>query len=142
MSPERPGAVVGVGVDLVEIDRFAGVLARRARFADRVFTPSERDAAGARPASRVPRLAGRFAAKEAVMKALGAGITDLRLADIEIGRAPGGAPVVTLHGTAAARAADRGVAGWHLSITHTARTAAAVAVASAGSGPAGSRPEI
>ncbi len=126
------GGVVGVGLDLVEIDRFAAVLERRSRLLDRVFTPAERGAPVARRGTaRVAGLAGRFAAKEAVMKALGAGIGQVRFADVEITRPGGGAPSVVLHGSAAARASAIGVTGWHVSITHTQRTAAAVAVASA-----------
>ncbi len=135
-SAPAPG-VVGVGIDLVELDRFARVLERRSRFVDRIFTAAERDGLAGRRGARVPGLAGRFAAKEAVMKALGAGIGRLRFADVEIGRVEGGAPAVVLHGAAAARATAIGVTGWHVSITHTGRTAAAVAVASSGGVPAG-----
>jgi len=131
-----PPAVVGVGIDLVELDRFTGVLERRARFVERVFTAGERDVRGRRGGSRVRGLAARFAAKEAVMKALGAGIGQIRFADVEITRAAGGAPSVVLHGSAAAHAAAMGVTAWHLSMTHTDRTAAAVAVASSGGGRA------
>src|SRR5207244_1946900 len=66
-----------------------------------------------------PRLAARFGAKEAVMKALGVGLGAFKLRDVEVMRKRGGAPVVALHGKAAVLADERGVTAWHLSLTHT-----------------------
>jgi len=120
--------VIGIGIDAVEVDRFRAVLARRPSLADRVFTPGERSYV-ARSADPVPRLAARFAAKEAVMKALGVGLGAFGFHDVEVVSAPSGAPALVLSGRAAALAADRGVVGWRLSLTHTSRSAQAVAVA-------------
>ncbi len=120
--------MVGIGIDAVEIDRFRAVLARRPRVAHRVFTDAER-AYGARHADPAPRLAARFAAKEAVLKALGVGLGACPFRDIEVVSAPSGAPRLVLTGTAAALARGRGVAGWRLSLTHTSSVAEAVAVA-------------
>ena len=123
--------VGGVGVDVVDVERFAAVLARRARFAERVFTPGER--ADARDAPE--RLAARFAAKEATMKCLGVGLGAVGLHDVEVRREPSGAPRLVLHGAAAALARERGALSWHVSLTHTAITAAAVVVASTETSP-------
>ena len=128
------GGVVGVGVDLCEVDRMRRTLARTPGFADRVYTEAEQEYCRRRrdPAER---FAVRFAAKEAVLKALGAGVGSCPLRDIEVVRAPSGAPSLVLHGRAATLAADRGVTAWHLSLTHTATMAEAVAIATAASPP-------
>jgi holo-[acyl-carrier protein] synthase len=77
-------------------------------------------------------LAGRFAAKEAVLKCLGTGwARGMRWRDLEVDRSPAGAPTLSLAGAARRRAADLGIRTWHLSLTHTARTAAAVAIGQA-----------
>jgi holo-[acyl-carrier protein] synthase len=124
-------AVVGVGVDLCEVERMRRTLARTAGFADRVFTPAEQDyCRRARDPSE--RFAARFAAKEAVLKALGAGLGACPFTDIEVVRARSGAPSVLLHGAAAELAARRGVSAWHVSLTHTRTMAEALAVAVAG----------
>ncbi len=125
--------MVGVGVDAVDVDRFRRVLARRPGLAERVFTEGERaDAAAA--ADPAERLAARFAAKEAVMKALGSGLGSFPLRDVEVVRAPGsgaaaGAPSLRLVARAAELARRRRVARWHVSLTHTAQVAMAVVVA-------------
>lgn len=118
----------GVGVDAVDVERLRRVLARTPRFAERVFTDGER-ADAARRRDPTERLAARFAAKEAVMKALGVGLGAFRLTDVEVGREPSGQPVLRLHGQAAALAATAGVTSWHLSLTHTGGLALAVAIA-------------
>ncbi|MDE0653733.1 MAG: holo-ACP synthase [bacterium] len=122
-----------IGIDIVDVPRFGALLARRPSVAERLFTPAERAYAEAR-ADPTERLAARFAAKEAVMKALGAGFGDVAFRDMEVVRAPGGKPEVRLHGRAAARARRAGVTGWHLSLSHTATSAVAVAVAVAADG--------
>ena len=95
------------------------------RFLGRIFTGLE--VAFCR--GRASELAARFAAKEAVMKALGVGLGAFGFHDVEVVNAPSGKPGLVLRGKAAALAADRGVRGWELSLTHTDRTAHAVAVA-------------
>jgi len=113
--------VIGLGVDVVDLERFEGILARRPSFVGRVFTSDERaycEQAKA-PTKRVERYAARFAAKEAVMKALGVGLGSFAFHDVEIGRADSGDPTLTLHGKAAAIAAERGAASWHVSLTHS-----------------------
>jgi holo-[acyl-carrier protein] synthase len=74
-------------------------------------------------------LAARFAAKEAVMKALSTGLGGVDFSDIEVLRAPSGAPVLTIAGRARQRAQARGVSRWHVSLSHTASLATAVVVA-------------
>jgi holo-[acyl-carrier protein] synthase len=114
---------MAVGVDLLEIDRLERALARRPRLAERLFTEGERAyAAGrGRPGQH---LAARFCAKEAVAKALGLRVWSFRDVEVLGGDGP---PRVRLHGAAAARAAELGVEV-HVSLTHTRRDAAAVAI--------------
>jgi holo-[acyl-carrier protein] synthase len=116
-----PG-VPALGIDLIEIDRVERALERRPRLADRLFRPTELEACAgrARPARH---LAARFAAKEAAIKALGGGCGPR---DIEVTADP--APVLRLHGRAAARATDRGVS-LVVSLTHSRDNAAAVVFA-------------
>jgi holo-[acyl-carrier protein] synthase len=118
-------ATLGVGLDLVDVARFASALARRPRLAARLFTDAERAESAARP----ERLAARFAAKEAVLKSLGVGIGAAPWREIEVRRAESGAPQLVLAGVAARLADERGVAAWHLSLSHTAQSAGAVVVA-------------
>ena len=118
----------GIGIDAVEVGRFRTVLARTPGVARRLFTEAER-AYGARKRDPAERLAARFAAKEAVMKALGVGLGAFSFQDVEVVRASSGQPMVELRGRAAALARERGVTGWHLSLTHTHRVAEAVVVA-------------
>jgi holo-[acyl-carrier protein] synthase len=124
-----PPHPIFVGIDHVEIARFREVLARTPSVAQRVFTPGELAAVEGR-ADPVPGLAARFAAKEAVMKALGAGLGTVGLAEIEVTGGAGEQPGLLLRGRAATRARERGVGDWAVSLTHTQGTAAAVAVAS------------
>jgi len=120
--------VIGLGIDAVDIHRFRSLLARRPGMEARLFTPSER-AYASRMADPAPSLAARFAAKEAVMKALGVGLGAFAFHDVEVVNAPSGKPGLVLRGKAAALARAQGVRGWQLSLTHTDRTAHAVAVA-------------
>jgi len=122
------GPVMGIGMDLVEVDRMRTAVDRTPGLVDRVFTTGEATwAAGARDPAQ--RLAARFAAKEAVLKALGVGLGAAPLRSIEVVRAPSGQPAVVLHDQASELADRLGVQVWHLSLTHTSTTAAAVAVA-------------
>lgn len=117
--------IVGVGVDVVEIDRFAAALARRPRLAERCFTEAEARYCLAKPFPP-QHFAARFAAKEAVGKALGRGMTRWREVEVVRGR---GAPTVALHAHYAEWAARRGVDRVHLTLTHSRGLAVAVAVA-------------
>lgn len=119
---------VGVGVDAVDVDRMRRVLARTPGFARRVFTEAER-AHAARRRDPAQRLAARFAAKEAAMKALGVGLGAFALGEVEVVVAESGAPRLVLHGAAARLAAEREVTSWLVSLTHTEHTAVAVVVA-------------
>jgi holo-[acyl-carrier protein] synthase len=125
--------IVGVGVDAVDVARFRKVLERRPNFATRTFSDAERaDAAGS--ADVAESLAARFAAKEAVMKALRTGIGGFALTDVEVCRAAGSgatrnAPYLRLHGTAAELAGAQGAGTFHLSLTHTDGVAIAFVVA-------------
>jgi holo-[acyl-carrier protein] synthase len=126
-------AIVGVGVDAVDVARFRRVLDRRPSLASRCFTASEQSDAGA-AADRAQSLAARFAAKEAVMKALGSGLGSFAWTDVEVSRAPGtGAtrhvPSLVLRGAAAALAGVQGAGRFHLSLTHTDAVAIAFVVA-------------
>jgi holo-[acyl-carrier protein] synthase len=120
--------VIGIGTDLVELDRFRLALERTPGIVERLFSPAEQAYARARR-DPTERFAARFAAKEAVLKALGVGLWAFPLRDIEVVRAESGQPSVVLHGKAATVAASCGVTEWRLTMTHTERVAQAVAVA-------------
>ncbi len=129
MRPDAPPVgLVGLGLDSVDVSRFASMLARRPGLDTRLFTEAERTYA-ATMANPAPTLAGRFAVKEAVMKSLGVGLGAFDWADVEVRRAAGGRPVMTVAGRAAELAAELGVGDWRLSITHTATVASAVVAA-------------
>jgi holo-[acyl-carrier protein] synthase len=115
--------IVGVGIDVVDVARFARVLERTPRLAGRLFTDGERDRA-------VESLAARFAAKEAVAKALGAP-GGLRWRDAEVVQLPTGRPRLRLHGGVAEEADAQGIRTWHLSLSHDGGVATAVVVAEA-----------
>jgi holo-[acyl-carrier protein] synthase len=120
--------LIGIGTDLVELDRFRLALERTPGIVDRVFRAEEQAYARTRR-DPTERFAVRFAAKEAVLKALGLGLWQLPLRDIEVVRADTGQPSLLLHDKAAAVAAERGVREWHLTMTHTERLAQAIVVA-------------
>ncbi|MCC6832136.1 MAG: holo-ACP synthase [Thermoleophilia bacterium] len=116
--------VLGIGLDLIEIDRIEAALERRPRFAERCFTEAEAAYCASR-AYPPQHFAARFAAKEAVGKALGIGMTRWREVEVVRGR---GAPTIRLHGRYLRRAADLGVTDIAVSLTHSRGIAAAVAV--------------
>jgi holo-[acyl-carrier protein] synthase len=122
--------LIGHGIDLVQVERIRDALDRHGeRFLRRIYTPGEQAQAGDGPL-RVQFLAGRFAAKEAVMKALGTGwARGVAWTDIEVRRLPSGKPELALTGRCAELAAGLGVARWEVSITHTDGHAAASALA-------------
>jgi holo-[acyl-carrier protein] synthase len=115
--------IVGIGVDLVDIARFERSIERTPRLIERLFAPSERTLP---PHS----LAARYAAKEALIKALG-GSDGVRWTDIEVTREASGRPLFALSGTTAEAVADRGITMMHLSLSHDAGLATAYVVAEA-----------
>jgi len=118
--------ILRTGVDLVEISRLENISELvRTRFLQRIFTTQELTETGDNLAS----LAGRFAAKEAVAKALGCGIGEVSWQEIEVHRSLGGEPHLELHGNARRRSDDQGLSLWSISISHTQTHAVAVAVA-------------
>ncbi len=122
--------ILGIGVDEVDVERMRVVLGRTPSVARRLFTDGER-AYAAEARDPAERLAVRFAAKEAVLKALGLGLGACRFADIEVLRAEGGAPSLALHGGAASLVTERGVGRWHVSLTHDGGRATAFVIAEA-----------
>ncbi len=115
------------GVDLIEIERIQEAIQRHGeRFLNRVFTPVELAEVCGDPAS----LAVRFAAKEAVAKALETGIGVICWQDIEIRRGPARQPQLVLHGAAAQLAGELGLTHWSISLSHTGKMAIAMAVGS------------
>jgi holo-[acyl-carrier protein] synthase len=122
--------ILGLGMDLAKMDRMEAFLERHGqRGRDRLFTAGEQAYCEAR-ASRIASYTGRFAVKEAVMKVLGTGWRKgVRWVDLEVVRDPGQAPRCVLHGESARIAERKGIATIHVTITHDAGLAAAVAVA-------------
>lgn len=117
---------ISSGVDLIEIERVTQAIERHGeRFLNRIFTPQELAELKGNPAS----LAGRFAAKEAVAKALGTGIGLVAWQEIEILRGPAREPLLFLHGAAAELAAQKHLAKWSLSLSHTNALAVAAVFA-------------
>ena len=118
--------IVGLGVDITEVDRIEAAIARRGRaLLERLFTPSEIRYCE-KHRNRAERFAGRFAAKEAAMKALGTGwARGVRWVDIEVVREPGAKPMLKLSGASRAIADRLGVKNIALTITHTGNTALA-----------------
>lgn len=115
--------IVGIGVDVVDVPRFAATLARTPRLLPRLFAPAERVL---KPRS----LAARYAAKEALIKALG-GSDGVHWTDIEVASEPSGRPVFALLGETAATVAERGITALHLSMSHDAGLATAYVIAEA-----------
>jgi holo-[acyl-carrier protein] synthase len=120
-------SVVGVGIDVVPVTRFAAALRRRPALLDRLFTAAEQRAAGGAP--RPPEsLAARFAAKEALAKALGAG-GGMLWTDAEVVADEAGNPSLEVRGSVAARAERLGVRTFHVSLSHDGGIAAATVIA-------------
>jgi holo-[acyl-carrier protein] synthase len=118
--------ILKTGVDILEIARLENIQPGiKTRFLERVFTARElMDAAGSNPS-----LVGRFAAKEAVAKALGCGIGPVQWKEIEITRGSNGEPLLQLHGAADSYARQLGLTTWSISISHNQTQAVAMAVA-------------
>ena len=120
----------GIGIDVVEISRIAAAMERHGEaFLARIFTPAEREYCAAMKTAAM-HFAARFAAKEAVAKALGTGIGEhAGWLDLEVSRSAAGAPILLLHGAAAEFAKRHGITEVQLSLTHTKDYAAANAIA-------------
>lgn len=116
--------IVGIGLDIVEVARWSRVLAK---IEEQVFTPREL-AACANRVDRVEALAARFAAKEACLKALHAGIRQGALRQVELVSAPSGAPEIRLLGALVEQARESGVRTAHVSLSHQQGFAAAVVI--------------
>jgi len=117
---------LATGVDLIEISRIDEVVARHGKhYLERIYTPAELEQCGKRAES----LAGRFAAKEAVAKALGSGIGDVTWKEIEVLGDENNAPVLTLHGEALKKANELGLSTWSVSISHSQSHSVALVVA-------------
>ncbi|SHN80411.1 holo-[acyl-carrier protein] synthase [Geodermatophilus obscurus] len=119
--------IIGVGIDVVPVDRFAESLIRTPGLRDRLFTAEEQQTPRGTPRTG-ESLAARFAAKEAMVKALGAP-GDLRWHDAEVVTGENGRPRLQVRGTVAGRAAQLGITSWHLSLSHDGGIASAVVVA-------------
>lgn len=121
--------IAGLGMDLVDLDRVRQALQKNGEaFALRICTPDEW-AYCRRHADPVPRLAARFAAKEAVAKALGTGIGEkCSFTEVEVVRNDAGSPSILLHGTAGVTAREQGITGWLLTMTHSPHSAAATVI--------------
>ena len=123
--------VVGHGIDMVELNRVADLLEKHGeRFIDRCFTEGEQAYAATSDKRRTEIFAARFAAKEAVLKAIGTGWRDgIAWTDIDVTRDPSGCPGVKLTGEAERYADKKRIIGWQLSLTHTSTYAMASAIA-------------
>jgi holo-[acyl-carrier protein] synthase len=120
--------VIGVGIDVVDIERFRASLTRTPTMRERLFTQGELDYAAAR-FDPVPSLAVRFAAREAVMKAMGLGLGAFGFHDVWVEVDEQGAPSLKVEGAARKLAVERGVQAWHLSLSHDGGVATAMVVA-------------
>lgn len=119
--------IIGVGIDVAEIERFGESIRRTPQLAERLFLESELLLpSGERRGTA--SLAARFAAKEALAKALGAP-AGLRWTDAEVWVEDSGQPRLRVSGTVAERAAELGVRAWHVSLSHDAGVASAVVIA-------------
>lgn len=123
-------ALLRTGIDLIEIERITDALQRYGmRFLQRVFTPAELSECNGDFSRYVPSLAARFAAKEAVAKALGTGIGAVTWQEIEILHECSGQPLLQLSGEARRLADELGLTTWSLSLSHTHLHAVAMVVA-------------
>ncbi len=130
--------IVGHGIDIVETSRIRKLVeAHGDHFLDRVFTRAEQAYCAMNPKRYFEHLAGRFAAKEAVLKVLGTGWRGgIAWTDVEVVKEPSGQPKINLTGECARIAKDLGIARWHLSISHieTHATASAIGLRPAADG--------
>ncbi len=118
--------MLSTGVDLIEVERITKAIKRHGdRFLTRIFTQKELEEVG----DNMPSLAGRFAAKEAVAKALCTGIGDVEWVEIEILRGPNKEPILNLTGSAKRIAQEKNLTAWSISLSHTHEHAIAMVVA-------------
>jgi holo-[acyl-carrier protein] synthase len=122
--------IIGVGIDVVPVARFAEAMERTPSMAARLFTPAELVTQHGEPRT-AESLAARFAAKEALAKALGAG-GGMHWADAEVLTDDAGRPSLAVRGTVAERAASLGVTRWHVSLSHDGGIASATVIAESG----------
>ena len=120
--------IVGLGIDMVSIDRIRGVLARHPGFTSRILTPGEAAYCARGGTWQIASLAGHFAAKEAAAKALGTGIGAVSWQDLEVRHTNAGAPEMQLHGAAASLGNRLGCTHIHLSISHEKEQAVAMVI--------------
>ena len=123
--------VIGIGVDVVDVERFARALERTPALKARLFGSFDVQDIGSGK-TEVLSLAARFAAKEATLKALGGNIPGFSWHDVQVSRDPGHAPTLSVTGGADARAREKGITAWHLSMSHDGPVAIAFVVASGG----------
>jgi holo-[acyl-carrier protein] synthase len=118
--------IVSTGIDIVEVYRIEETMARTPRFGERVFTPAEREYCDAKGVAAAQSYAGRFAAKEAFLKALKTGWRGkITWRDVEVINDADGVPSLNISGEAAAMLSDIGAVSIHLSISHTSEHAVA-----------------
>lgn len=120
--------MLGLGVDMVEVDRFRRIMRESPALVERVLTAEERVYAR-RFSDPAPSVAARFAAKEAVMKALGVGLGAFEFHDVEVVKADSGAPALVLSGAALELSDNKGITRWMISLSHTDTAAIAVVTA-------------
>lgn len=120
--------IKGIGVDAVDIERFRTSLSRTPTMRERLFTQVELDYVAPK-ADPVPSLAARFAAREAVMKAMGLGLGAFGFHEVWVERVESGLPVLKITGRALELAVNRGITSWHVSITHSDLIAIAYVIA-------------
>jgi holo-[acyl-carrier protein] synthase len=120
--------IKGIGVDIVEVDRIELAIRRRSRFAERVFTDTERDYCLSKHRPHL-HFAARFAAKEAALKALGTGLRGVKWTDFEVRRDKWGKPFLKLTGAAAELARDKGICDIFISLSFSRESAIAQAIA-------------
>ena len=120
--------IIGIGTDIIEIERIKKAIERRSGLLVKIFTPKERNYCLGRE-NPWPSFSARFAAKEAVMKALGAGFSQCSFSEIEIRRNHQGKPQIYLSGRALNLAKKQGINYWHLSLSHNKNHSLAFAIA-------------
>ena len=121
-------AIKGIGVDAVDIERFRTSITRTPTMRERLFTPIELEYVAPK-VDPVPSLAARFAAREAVMKAMGLGLGAFGFHEVWVERAESGVPSLQITGRALELAVNRGITSWHLSLTHSDLIALAYVIA-------------